>query len=175
MNHNPTDRVTQLVDQHGRMVFATAYRILGNVDDAQEAFQEVFLKLLDSFNGRQKGHPVRDWGAYLRVVATRSAIDLLRENSRRTRWHKDLPDEIEDSRAPRSGQREDRQEMARTLRRAMTVLPDRDARVFGLKYFGDLSYEEIAAQTGLTVNQVGVILHRSRQRLRDVIAQVVKP
>ena len=44
MKQDRIDRVEELLEQHGRMVFATAYRILGNAEDAEDTLQEVFLK-----------------------------------------------------------------------------------------------------------------------------------
>ena len=54
------------------------------------------------------------------------------------------------------------------LRKALSLMPERDAQVFALRCFDDLSYEAIAAQMNLSVGQVGVILHRTRNRLRDM-------
>ena len=51
----------------------------------------------------------------------------------------------------------------------MTGLTKRDAMVFALRYFEDFSYEVIAAQTGINVNQVGVILHRARKLLQETV------
>jgi len=55
------------------------------------------------------------------------------------------------------------------LRRALSLMPERDAGVFVLRCFDDLSYEVIAAQMNVSVGQVGVILHRTRNRLRDML------
>ena len=52
MNNDHEAWLSQLSDEYGRMVFTTAYRILGHVDDAEDALQEVFLKLL----GARKEH-----------------------------------------------------------------------------------------------------------------------
>ena len=77
--------ITQLVEQFGELVFATVYRVLGNPDDAEDAFQDVFLKIVDFWNRRSNPETVSDWGAYLRVVATRAAIDLRRRRIQRNR------------------------------------------------------------------------------------------
>ena len=55
------------------------------------------------------------------------------------------------------------------LRRALSLMPQRDAEVFVLRCFDDLSYEAIAAQMNVSVSQVGVILHRTRNRLREML------
>ena len=55
----------------------------------------------------------------------------------------------------------------------MAVLPARDAAIFALRHFEDLSYRQIASQMELSVDQVGVILHRTRKRLRKVLEPIV--
>ena len=175
MTDERTERVARLIDQHGRMVFATAYRILGHPEDAQDVLQNVFLKVLARWNRRLKPHAIRDWGAYLRVAATRNAVDQLRRNRYRER---NIGEDVETLQAPdRQNPRATaaRREKARLLRQALRALPKREARVFALRHFEDLSYEQIAQHTGLSVNHVGVVLHRARERLRKTLEPLLRP
>ena len=157
------------------MVFATAWRILGHADDAEDALQDVFLTVLRTSRRRNGLTEVRDWGAYLRVMATRAAIGILR---RRKRYRRDGGELTDDMEAP-SG--EDvrgtaiRRERAALLRQALRRLSERDARVFALHYFEDLPYETIAAEMRLKVNLVGVILYRARHRLREILEPILEP
>jgi RNA polymerase sigma-70 factor (ECF subfamily) len=174
MGDDRREQVAELAGRYGRMVFATTYRILGRPEDAEDALQEVFLKILSTWRPRQTD-AVRDWGAYLRAVATRCAVDLLRRRSRWQREGEQLSEEMEApaGRDPRS--LASRRQRARLLRQALARLPRRDARVFALRYFEDLSYKEIAAQMQLDVNQVGVILHRGRRRLQEILEPMMSP
>ena len=52
----------------------------------------------------------------------------------------------------------------------MAALPERYREVVVLRYLHDLSYTEIAAQTGLPTNTVGVYLLRGRDQLRARLA-----
>jgi len=58
------------------------------------------------------------------------------------------------------------------LRQAVAALPERDAQVFTMRYFEEFSYEAIATQMGLSINLVGVILHRARKTLRETFEHV---
>ncbi len=174
MDDDRPDEATRLAQEHGRMVFATAYRILGDAHDAEDVLQDVFLKLLGPSNGRRQLGSVRDWGAYLRVTASRSAIDLLRRNARRIGRTPDLAD-VEDFRGESVEETSSRRQMARYLRDAVAALPRRDSEVFALRYFEELSYRDIARQLEISVNQVGVSLHRSRNRLKELLGPVIKP
>ena len=151
------------------MVFATAYRILGNRDEANDAYQEVFLKLM-----KARGIPIpegRDdeWGAYLRVTATRCAIDLLH---RRPRWEPDGEELLEHLAAPNGHDPHslaNQHQRAELLRQAIQTLPEREARIFTLRHFEDLSYEGIAQAEQMSASAVGVMLHRVTQRLRKAL------
>lgn len=170
MTDTCSEFTAELAKRYGEMVFATAYRILGDPDDAEDALQEVFLKLMTASKQASNAGPVDDWGAYLRVVATRCAIDLRRRRSRRTRNCIPLTSEIQDCNLQRPDGLSTRRQKAEALRRAMTGLNERDAMVFSLRHFEDYSYEEIAKLMGISANQVGVILHRARKFLQDVLA-----
>ena len=50
--------VEQLSERHGRAVFHAAYRVLGDAEDAEDALQDVFLKLLQ---GKIRRDSVREW------------------------------------------------------------------------------------------------------------------
>ena len=173
MNDRCRQRVAELVDRYGRMVFATAYRILGRADEAEDALQEVFLKLIGVWDGRLQTATVRDWGAYLRVMATRSAISLLRVRASRRFEMRQLRNDIA---APSSDEpaAQEKAERMQCLRRALTCLPERNATVFTLRYLEEMTYEQVAHEMNLSVSQVGVILHRTRNRLRKLVEEALE-
>jgi RNA polymerase sigma-70 factor (ECF subfamily) len=60
-------------------------------------------------------------------------------------------------------------ELASALRWAIAQLPKRQAEIFSLHELSDWSYQQIAGHLGITVNSVGVILHRTKQKLRQLL------
>jgi RNA polymerase sigma-70 factor (ECF subfamily) len=173
MNDEHANQLTELAGLYGHMVFTTAYRILGNAEDAEDALQEVFLKMLTTWTGQFRPEAVRNWGGYLRGAAVRCAIDLLR---RKKRWRREGAELAEDVAAPPGLDPRTLaigRQRSRLLRQALAQLPGRDARIFAMRYFEEFSYEEIAAHTGMTANRVGVILHRARKRLEDILEPAV--
>ena len=54
---------------------------------------------------------------------------------------------------------------------ALAALGDRDASLFSLCYFGDLSHAEVGEQLGMNANSVGVALHRVRKRLAAEVSR----
>lgn len=160
------ERVAELATLHGPMVFGTAYRILGDVDDARDVQQDVFLNLLSSWVPRLKASRVTNWGGYLRVAATRSAITLLRRRRRGNDVFVPLEEGTADGKAPDPRRDAINRQRAEMLRAALAELPEREAQVFALRFFEELSYADIAEQTRLSASRVGVLIHRARKRLR---------
>jgi RNA polymerase sigma-70 factor (ECF subfamily) len=143
------------------MAFNTAWRILGNASDTEDAVQDAFL---DALRVHRQG-TVENWGALLRRLASCRALDLLRKRRRLVAIDAEPV-------APRSSQPEAvavATERAAMLRQALTQLPDREAEVFSLRYFGDLSNPEIADTLRITVGAVAVALHKARTRLQTVL------
>ena len=169
MNNSHAREVSELVDQHGEMVFATAYRILGNSADAEDTYQDVFMKVLRGWDRILGSGTVREWGAYLRVVTTRRAVDTLRRKHRRKHIGVEWIEQLEGPKGTNPRTIVMQNEMANIIRRALARLPKKESRVFCLKYFDGLSYAQIAGQVGISVDSVGVLLHRARKHLRDLL------
>ena len=68
-----------IVARHGRLVWETAWRMLGNHADASDCYQTCFM---DAIKLAQR-ETVRDWPAALRRLATARALDILRVKYRR--------------------------------------------------------------------------------------------
>ncbi len=73
------DEQTVFVQHHLRRIFLLIYRIIGNVDDAQDLTQEVFIKALQR---RRQLKDLDKAGGWLSRIAANTAIDFLRRNKR---------------------------------------------------------------------------------------------
>jgi RNA polymerase sigma-70 factor (ECF subfamily) len=155
----------EIVRREGSAVWQTAYRLVRNRADADECYQETFLAALE-FSNRQ---PVHNWPALLQRLATNRAIDRVRKRLRR-KVNDDISDtEFVSNVGDDPSRRAEAAELATALRWAIAQVPKRQVEVFCLHELGDWSYQEIANQLGITVNSVGVILHRTRQKLRQLL------
>lgn len=158
---------TEVVTRHGPAVWQTVYRILGHHADAQDCYQEVFFEAC-----RLEGTVViRDWGAFLRTLATRRAIDRLRQLIRVRELSVAL--EHVPARAASEDTAADQlvaAELIAAVRSAMTSLPDKQSEVFWLSCIEQLSHDEIAVQLRTTPGAVRVLLHRARSALAGLLA-----
>lgn len=152
--------------QYGPLVWRTGYRLLGSDADAADCFQETFLSALDV----SKRQEVKNWPGLLQRLATMRALDLLRKRKRERRsrveaseWEQVASDEIGPDRQVQDA------ELMEGLRAAITKLPAQQGEVFCLRHLNGLSYEEIADEMGMSVDGVGVSLHRAKGRLRELL------
>lgn len=79
--HTDLDLQNQFVQQNLRRIFLLIYRIVGNVDDAQDLTQETFIKALQRQSQLKDLEKASNW---LSRIASNTAIDFLRRNRRFT-------------------------------------------------------------------------------------------
>ncbi len=151
----------RIVREHGPLVFGTAWRILGNAADAEDVVQDVFLQV----HRMPADQPVRCWPAYLRRLAAHRALDRLRTRK------PTVPIDGLLLTCPADGPVAvaEGHELADRLREAVAQLPPREAAVFCLRYFEDLSYQEIADALHNSSGAVGVALHKARAKLESLL------
>ncbi len=158
---------SQIVAEHGSIVWKTAHRLLSNDADTADCFQRTFLDAVEL--ARQQA--VRNWPALLRRIATSRALEQLRvrirERARHTTLDVGLP---ADARSPDPLELAQTSELAERMRIALSEIDSRQAQVFCLSQLEGLSYEDVAAELDLTVNHVGVLLNRARATLKERLA-----
>jgi RNA polymerase sigma-70 factor (ECF subfamily) len=72
-----------LVEAFGPLVMATAINVLGNREDAQDAFQETFLRV---FRNIDRYDPRRSFKTWLLTIAYRRSLDMIRKKRRFTKF-----------------------------------------------------------------------------------------
>jgi RNA polymerase sigma-70 factor (ECF subfamily) len=159
-----------ILEKYGPGVWQTVYRLLGNEADAADCFQETFVCVLE-VSRRQR---VRNFSALLARVATSRAINRLRQRIRQSQRNGE-PAHLAVAANPNPGppqQAEDR-ELAAKLRQALTELTPQEAEAFCLRHFSDMSYRQIGKELGVKKNAAGMLLHRARTKLREILEPMV--
>ena len=157
----------RIVGREGSAVWQTAYRLLGNYEEAADCFGQTFLEAME-VSRRQK---VRNYGGLLRRLCTFRAMDRLRKRLRQGQREEGLADWSNVASAnPGPVEEAQAAELSERLRGALAKLPSQEAEVFCLRCLNELSYRDIAQQLGLKNSAVGVLLHRARSRLREMLA-----
>lgn len=158
-----------IFEEHHKRVLRAAYRVTGNADDAQDVLQTVFLRLAR----REGGSPLSDSpGNYLHRAAINASLDLVR--ARRSAANLD---DVERTLASSGEQAPNRQqdagEIREQIRLALAKASPRAAEIFVLRYFEGYGNHEIAKMLGTSRSTVNVILHRTRNMLREQLADYV--
>jgi RNA polymerase sigma-70 factor (ECF subfamily) len=167
------DGFEELVRRHSRRIFGTLAGLLGNVDDAHDATQEVFLKAFENigrFQGRSK------FSTWLTSIAINAGTDLLRQRKPSEPFEEGQGDE---GFRPRMVQKwaEDPErllaasQMNALVREAVLRLPEKYRIAVLLRDINQLSTEEAAAALDLSVPALKARVLRGRLMLRESLAQ----
>ena len=130
-----------------------------------------FEKAAVAFSRREV---VESWGALLHRLATARAVDRLRQRQRRNTRQEMVDFEFVGGGEAEPYQNAQAGELSERLRTALGRLPQRQAEVFALHALEGWKHDEIARQMQITCDAVGVLLHRARARLRELLAPVMK-
>lgn len=162
----------RVVDECGPLVWRTAYRLLRNEADAADCYQDAFAAAV-KVAGRE---PVRNWPALLQRLALTHALDRLRGRLR----HTTRQDKVVDLNAvaaadPGPAQSASGRELLGVVYAALSELPEMQVQAFWMTCVDGLSYQEAAARLDVEPNYLGVLVHRGRAQLRELLAPAVAP
>ncbi len=147
---------------HHKLLYRTAFRLLGNVHDAEDMVQEAYLNL---WNRRDRLADIENVEAYLVTLVKNLCYDSLR-----------LIHPDEDGPPPEQlplaaetdvvWQVEQQDEVGR-VKQLISRLPAKQQQVMRMRDVDDCSYQEIEQVTGLTAVNIRVLLSRARKKIRE--------
>ena len=146
--------------QHARVLRA-AYRITGNMTDAEDVAQNVFLRIAQQGACRTA---MENPDSYVYRAAINGALDMIRKRQREGAVPID-DHEITSSNVPLERASEAR-EMVAIIRESLAELSPRAAEMFVLRYLEDRDPAEIARIMNTSRAVVAVMLHRTRARIQ---------
>lgn len=158
--------VDDLFSEHYEKVMLAAYRVTGNLQDAEDVLQTIFLRLLKR---DELSINLNSSAAYLCQAAINASLDLLR--SRKRVQTELFNEEIHASEKEAPDSNIHGAELSDQLRKALLRLDQRTAEIFALRYFEEFSNAEIAALMETSSNTVAVTIHRARAQLQDILGK----
>lgn len=147
---------------HGQRLFRTALLVSGSRSDAEEAVQEVLLRAFERWD---RVEAAKSPEAYVR----RMVLNEITSRWRRTRGREVLdanPGRVEDTTV--EGVEPD---AALAVWRACLALPVRQRSAVVLRFYEDLSYEEIAQTLGCSQTAARIRVSRGVARMRDLLGE----
>jgi RNA polymerase sigma-70 factor (ECF subfamily) len=159
-----TELQNRFVQENMRRVFLLIYRIVRNVDDAQDLTQEAFIKALQRQEQLKDLEKATHW---LSRIATNTAIDFLRRSGRVNFTDlEDAPAAAIRSHAENAEQRVLRAEHRQHLEAGLDVLTGRERLALLLRDVEDLPAEEVADRLGCSKATVRSHIANARVKLR---------
>ena len=161
------DALAILFERYRRLVFSVALKVIGNVGEAEDAMQSVFL---EAYRLAAQFDPTRGTAkVWLLQFAYHRSMNHRRRLECRDFYHSievgDLPDEAEPLvQSPNTDQQ-------RLLVEALEHLPSDQAKVIQMACLEGFSFREIAAATGQSLGNVRHYYYRGIERLRAVVKQ----
>ena len=144
-----------------------ATRITGSLETARDVVQDVFLRLCTADRAQIEGH----LAAWLYAVCRNRALDVARKERRMVPLNEAVAANQESGGPPASVVAE-RRDTHQTLLSLLDTLPENQQEVVRLKFQSSLSYKEISEATGLSVSNVGFLLHTAMKSIRrQVVTQ----
>jgi RNA polymerase sigma-70 factor, ECF subfamily len=151
-----------LVDRFRQRVWRICFRLLGNEQDANDAAQEVFVRLFTNrakFAGRSK------YGTWVHAIAVRTCLTIRRGRGRRQKHEDTVSDEQWERQQPTAAQVA--AGLSLDLMRMLEILDEEDRAMLILKYAEGYDYEELAAIFELSVSACKMRLARAREKLQQ--------
>jgi len=157
-----------LLDRYERPLVRYAQSIVGDLENARDAVQEVFIRYTRDASAPRGPGTEKHVEAWLFTVCRHRAIDHQRKFSRI------IPMPFLDDRAdpePGPAAMLESRDTEASLLKLLDHLSPNQAEVIRLKFQNDLSYKEIADVTQLTVTNVGFLLHTGLKKLRALVLE----
>lgn len=152
----------RLVARHQGPISAFAYRILGNMTDAEDVSQETFGRV---WSHAPRWNPDGKAKSWIYRIAHNLCIDRLRAR----RPTVDIADqEIEDG-SPNPEQVLSRKRSETGLRDAVALLPERQRIAISLFHLKDMTADEAAEAMGISVDALESLLRRARKKLKEIM------
>lgn len=164
----------ELMKRYKKPLYHTILKMVRNVDDAEDLTIEAFAKAFKSLHKFKKDYTFSTW---LFRIATNNCIDFIRKKRLETTsisssFRDDNGDDVGmDIRDANLNPQEEaiKGQKVEIMQVIITKLPPKYQTLVNLRYFRELSYEEIAAELSAPLGTVKAQLHRARELLYDLV------
>ena len=134
-------------------------------DDSNDVTQEVFIKIHKAIDRFREDAQLYTW---IYRIATNECLSFLNKKKRRfflplEDVNKELSNKID------SAPEMDGDEIQKKLQKALLTLPDKQRLVFNMKYYEEMTYEEMAGITDTSVGALKASFHHATKKIEDFL------
>ncbi|MEP2774161.1 MAG: sigma-70 family RNA polymerase sigma factor [Fulvivirga sp.] len=174
VEENNEQAFAMLMDRYKRPVYHMILKMVRNVDDAEDLTIEAFAKAFKNLHRFKKDYTFSTW---LFRIATNNAIDFIRKKrletmSLDTSFRDDNGDAVQIDVEDKNLNPQEvaiKSQKIELIQMFVTKLPAKYQRLVKLRYFEELSYEEIATELDAPLGTVKAQLHRARELMYDLV------
>jgi RNA polymerase sigma factor (sigma-70 family) len=155
-----------IINRYKNKAFSMLKRMLKNEFDAEEVLQDCFLKAYNSLNSFKGEAKFSTW--FYRIVYN-TALTRLSSQKRKTEAEMTSVEDHLDLESHYNADDVEKKDLQEFVRDIITKLPERYSAIITMFYLNEMSIEEISEVMQITVANVKVMLHRSRNSMRDLV------
>ena len=174
VEHNDEKAYGSLMKRYRKPVYHMVYKMVRNNNDAEDLTIEAFAK---AFKNLSKFNPEFTFSTWLFRIATNNCIDFIRKKKLNTTsidstYTNDDGESVGIDIKDQGMNPQDiaiHQQKIEIMRMIVQKLPTKYQSLVALRYFDELSYEEIATELQAPLGTVKAQLHRARELLQDLV------
>ena len=155
---------TLLVDAYQEQIYWHIRRLVVSHEDAEDVLQETFInvyRFASSFNGSSKIY------TYLYRIATNECMRLFRKNRSRKQGQAEISEKLVRQLAEESAESSDN--ILLKFQQAILQLPEKQRIVFNLRYYDELSYEEMSQVLDSSVGSLKTNYHYAVEKIKNYL------
>ncbi len=168
MRENPQQGFRLLMAAYMQPLYWHTRRLLGRHDDAEDATQEALVRIFKSLDQYDDKRSLKAW---VFTIATREALRLLAQRAGRATVSLDEATAQVLSLAAPDQWLDSSDAIAVRLQQAIHTLPAKQQLTFNLRYYDELSYDEIAQVTGSTAAAAKANYHVAKEKIKQYMNQ----
>ena len=157
----------KLVQQYGQRLYWHIRKLVLDHDDADDVLQNTFIKVYRNIDSFQSNSKLYTW---LYRIATNEALTFIKQQARRKQVS---TDEIQQRALERleSDVYFEGEAIQLALQKAIATLPERQRLVFNMKYFDDITFEELSQILDLSVGGLKSNYHLAVKKIKAYLEQ----
>ena len=153
---------TELYARYSQKIYVFALRMTGDADDANDVFQETFVRFYNRDSGKA---PIANIPAFLFTAARHIFLNRRRDGSR---WKAFDGDSLLTYSKPY-----EREELFNMVSSALGLLDDTYREAFVLRFYEGLSYREMSDITGDSISALKVRVMRAKDQIRSILSPYI--
>lgn len=172
INNDDKDALGILFERHAMLAYGVSMKYLKEEDESKDAVMQVFEKLMMDL----KKHKVENFKAWLHTVVKNHCLMYLRSHKAKEQRFEEVQNYLSES-VETENQLHlalEKEQKLSSLEVAMTYLNEQQQKCVQLFYLNEKSYEEVAAETGYTMNEVKSFIQNGKRNLKIIMEKKLK-